>query len=98
MPYAAMLFIVLFFIKFILSFFKMKTNKNEAPDYTLLLAVLGLIVVFMLGQGTQLIQDWLPGGFPISEDNLILIIGIVVILLIFYLAFKTKAEGSPKVS
>jgi hypothetical protein len=98
MPWAAMLFIILFFVKFILSFFKMKRNKDEAPDFTLLLAILGLILVFMLSQGTQLIQDWLPGGFPIDEDNFILIIGVIIIAVILYLAYKTKGEGSPKVS
>lgn len=86
MPWAAMLFIVLFFIKFILSFFK--TSGGGERDYTLLAVILGLIAIFMLSQGTQLIQDWLPGGFPVSEENLILIIGLVIIIAIFYAAYR----------
>jgi uncharacterized membrane protein YdjX (TVP38/TMEM64 family) len=88
MPWAAMLFIILFFIKFILSFFK--TEKGKEKDYTLIIIILALIAIFMLSQGTQLIQDWLPGGFPVSEENLILIIGIVIIVAILYAAYNAS--------
>jgi len=90
MPYAAMLFIALFFIKFILSMFKTSGER----DYTLLVVILGLIVIFMLSQGTELIKDWLPGGFPVTEDNLILIIGIVVVLALVFAAYKNTEKGS----
>jgi hypothetical protein len=94
MPWAAMLFIVLFFLKFIHSFFKVDKTKGETRDYTLLMVILGLIVIFMLSQGTQLIHDWLPGGFPVTEDNLIIIIGIVIIVAIFLVAYrKGGGEG-----
>jgi len=90
MPYAAMLFIALFFIKFILSMFK---PGKDGRDYTLLMVILGLIVIFMLSQGTELIKDWLPGGFPVAEDSLIIIIGIVVVLALVFAAYK-NSEGS----
>lgn len=90
MPWAAMLFIILFFIKFVLSFFK--TGKGEKKDYTLIVIILALVAIFMASQGTQLIQDWLPGGFPVTEENLILIIGIVVIIAILYAAYKKATE------
>ena len=90
MPWVAMLFIVLFFIKFILSMFK---PGSGGRDYTLLMVILGLIAIFMLSQGTELIQDWLPGGFPVTEDNLILIIGIVVVLAIVFAAYKNSKDG-----
>ena len=86
MPWAAMLFIVIFFIKFIASLFRGAGEK----DWTMLMAVLGLIAVFMLSQGTQLIQDWLPSGFPVSEDNMVLIIGLVIIIAIFFAAYKNR--------
>jgi hypothetical protein len=90
MPWAAMLFIILFFIKFVLSFFK--TEKGKERDYTLIVIILALVAIFMASQGTQLIQDWLPGGFPVSEENLILIIGIVVIVAMLYAAYKKANE------
>jgi len=90
MPWVAMLFIALFFIKFILSMFK---PGEGGRDYTLLIVILGLIAIFMLSQGTQLIQDWLPGGFPVTEDNLILIIGIVIVVAILFAAYKSSEDA-----
>ena len=90
MPWAAMLFIILFFIKFVLSMFK--TKEGEKRDYTLLLIILALIAIFMASQGTELIQDWLPGGSPVTEENVILVIGIVVIIAIFYAAYRSKGN------
>jgi len=87
MPWAALLFIILFFIKFVLSMFK---PGQGGRDYDLLVIILGLLAIFMLSHGTQLIQDWLPGGFPVSEENFILIIGIVIIIAIFLTAYKSS--------
>ena len=88
MPWAALLFIAVFFIKFLLSIFKSKGER----DYTLLIIVLGLVVIFMLGQGTQLVQDWMPPGFPVTEENFLLIIGVVIIIAIFYAAYRMKSK------
>ena len=86
MPYMAMLFIVLFFVKFVLSFFKSK--DGEKKDYTLILVILLLLGVFMASQGTELIKDWMPMGSPLTEENIIWLIGIVVIIAILYAAYK----------
>ena len=93
MPWAAMLFIALFFLKFILSFFK-ASKDGGGRDYSLLMVILGLIVIFMVSQGTELIKGWLPGGFPVAEESLILIIGVVVVLAIIYAAYKNTDEKS----
>jgi hypothetical protein len=90
MPLAAMLFIAIFFIKFVLSMFKVK--RGEERDYTLIIVILGLLAVFMLSHGTELVEDWLPGGFPITEENLILIIGIILIIAIIMVAYRSKGE------
>jgi len=97
MPWVAMLFIALFFLKFILSFLKINKKEGDERDYTLLLVIFGLIAIFMLSQGTELIQDWLPGNFPVTEENLILIIGIVVVFAITFMAYKTKNDAMPDV-
>jgi len=89
MPWAALLFIAIFFVKFVLNAFK---PGKEGRDYTLLLAMLALLGVFMASQGTELINDWLPSGSPISEENFILIIGIIVILGIIITAYNIQTK------
>lgn len=89
MPWAAMLFIIVFFIKFMLSMFK--TKEGEKRDYTLIIVILGLVAIFLAGQGS-IIEDWLPSGFPISEESLILLIGVIVIIAMFFAAYKSKSE------
>ena len=89
MPWMAMIFIAVFFIKFILNMFKQ--GKGER-DYTLLIIILGLVLIFLIGQGMQIIHDWLPGGFPITEENLIMIIGVGIIVAIFFSAYRLKGD------
>ena len=91
MPWAALLFIVVFFIKFVLSMFR---PGEGGRDYTLLIALLGLLAVFMLSQGTELVHDWLPGGFPVSEDNLILIIGLIIVVALIFAAYKSSSGAT----
>ena len=87
MPIAAMLFIVIFFFKFIKSLF---SGSGGERDWTMLIILIGLAMVFMLSQGTQMVMDWLPSGFPVDENNFILIIGIVLIIVIFFVVYKSS--------
>ncbi len=85
MPWAALLFIAIFFVKFVLNIFRPGT---QGRDYTLVLAMLVLLGAFMVSHGTELIQDWLPAGSPISEENFMIIIGVIVILGIILAAYN----------
>jgi hypothetical protein len=92
LPYAAILFVIIFFIGFLISFFRGKEGKGgrEGPDLTLLAVVAMLIIIFLASQGYDILQDWLPSGFPVTSENFALIIGIVLVIAIIYAAYKSS--------
>ncbi len=86
LPYAVVLFVVVFLIGFIKKSFP-KVGGKGGINTGLLLVIITLIIIFLANQGTDLINDWLPYGFVTSE-NLVLILGIALIIGILYLVSK----------
>jgi hypothetical protein len=94
LPYAAIFFVVVFFIAFILKMFKAK--KEEERDFTLIIVVIVLAILFLMSQGYDILQSLLPPGFPVTGENFMLIIGIILIIAIFFAAYKSKGEWGKK--
>jgi hypothetical protein len=88
LPYAVMLFVAFFFIGFIFKFLKGGGGK----DWTLIIIILILLLVLLAR-----LPDIFPGwqlGF-LSNENLMWAIGTIVVLAIFYIAYKmTKGSGA----
>lgn len=91
LPYAAILFVIIFFIGFVISFFKGKGGRGgrEGADLTILVVIAMLIIIFLVNQGYDVLEDLFPSGFPITSENFALIIGIVLIIAIIYAAYKS---------
>ncbi len=83
LPYAAIFFIIVFFLGFI-----KKSFKDHEKDYTLIVIIAGLVLIFMASQGMDILNAFLPYSFPITTENFLLIIGIVIIIAIFYATYK----------
>lgn len=89
LPYAAVLFIVVFFLAFIVSIFKGRGREGgRKVNFTLLAVAIALVLLFLAGQGESL--DFLN----IGDSNLIAIIGFILIVLIFYAAYRYEAKAS----
>lgn len=83
MPYMAGLFILVFFLGFIKSFFK------GTKDWTLIIIILILVLVFLSSLGYDLVSNWSPGSW-LSNENFFIIIGLVIFVLILYAAYSKK--------
>ncbi len=90
LPYAALFFIVVFFIGFVLSPFRGKGEKKT--DYTMVIIVIALVLIFLINQGYDMISPLLPSGFLIGSENFMAIAGLVLIIAIFWTAYKKKGE------
>jgi len=89
-PYAAILFVVLFLIMFIKKSIGGIGGGGGTRDWTLIIVIIGLILLFLASQGMDLISNL---NLPISAENIILIVAIVLIVAVFYAAYKSP-EGS----
>lgn len=91
MPYAIALFIAVFFIGFVAKLFKSK--KGEPKDYTLILIVIGLFLILFVRFGED-IEDWTTSfGIPITYENLVGIVGIIVLIAFLYGGYKLSRSG-----
>jgi TRAP-type uncharacterized transport system fused permease subunit len=89
LPYAVLLFLGVFLLKFVLSIFKGK--KEEKADWTLRIVILGLVFIAVYAFQDQIGRMF---GFGVTTNqNMLEIIGIGLVLLIIYLAYK-HGEGS----
>jgi len=93
LPFAMIFFIIFFFIGFVVKVAKsgLKT-KEEKYDYTLLMIIVGLVLLFFATQGPQAIA-WLMPGFEQQGNNILIIAGIVFVLVVFLAAYKMPKEG-----
>jgi hypothetical protein len=87
MPWAAILFIIIFFFGFVKSIFKVE--KGEKPNYILIaiIAMLGLLLIYSQPQ----LLTWLP-SLGLASGDLTIIIGLIIIAIIFYAASTMRAK------
>ncbi len=87
MPWAALLFIVVFFFGFLKSIFAAKEGKK--PDYLLIaiIAMLGLLLIY----NQPAILSWLP-SFGLASGDVVLIIALIIIFVIFYVAYSASKK------
>ena len=88
LPYAAGFFIVVFFIRFIQKAFKAEAGKKK--DWPLVIIVLGLVLILFARQGDSF-RGFLDKG-PVSFDNLIIIVAILLMAIMFYAAHSSEAK------
>ena len=84
LPYAAVFFIAFFFLGFIAKVFK--GEKGKTKDWTLIIVVVGLILIIFARQGDSF-RD-LFDRTPLSFENFIVLVAIIVMALLFYAAYK----------
>ncbi|MBN2042858.1 MAG: hypothetical protein JW754_03550 [Candidatus Aenigmarchaeota archaeon] len=84
LPYAAIFFVIVFFIGFVKRPFKGGGGGNPV----LLIIVLGLILLLFVqfGSDTSPFYSSIQGSF-LGNENLIMIIGFVIVVVMFYYAF-----------
>ena len=82
MPYAAVFFIVVFFLGFIAKFLKGKGTH----DWVLIMVVVGLIFILLVGMQGNL--EPLFKNFPINYENFLIIIAVVLFLVALFAAYK----------
>lgn len=85
LPYAVILFIAVFFIGFVTSFFRGKEGKGG--DYTLLAIIAGLALIF-LSSGNSPLE-----GLSLSGSGLVPWIVLALIVLIFVAAYYRAPQA-----
>ena len=89
LPYAAMLFIAVFFVGFL---WKLGSKKDKKKDYTLVLIIAALGLVALSAFGSDLTK--LIPGLTVSPDQLLTAGGLVLIFVILVAAYnRTGDEG-----
>lgn len=86
---ATMLFIVFFFIGFLYKFFK----KRENMDFTLVVIALGLLLLLLAAGAAD--SQLVPISNMFSE-NMIVLLGLVFIIAMFYASYRQSEEGKKK--
>ena len=88
LPYAVILFIVVFFLAFISKLFKGKGGeggKGGERDWTLIAIIVILILIATAAYGQDILNNFLPA---MPAENFLYAVGLVLVLLIFYAAYK----------
>ena len=80
LPFTAIFFIIIFFVG------TMKKVSDKNKDWELILIIIGLILILLVRQGEGL-RDYFDKG-PLNYENFIILIASVVMLLMFYTAYK----------
>lgn len=84
LPYAVILFVVVFFLAFIARLVGGK-GKERKIDWSLAMIVIILLLIFLASYGEDLVTSFLP-SMPV--ENFMYAVGLVLILLIFYAVYK----------
>jgi len=90
LPYAIIAFIVFFFLGFALSFAKGGKEGGER-DYTLIVIVLVLALIFMTSYGLDFLEGFMPG---LSSEEITTGAGLLVMAIIFYSVYRLWSGGS----
>ncbi len=81
LPYAAILFVIFFVLGFILNVFK---GEDKKVDFSLVAVIAALVLVFVSSQ-----QDFVESYVPwLSSENSVFIVAAILLLMIFYAAYK----------
>ncbi|MBU0952901.1 MAG: hypothetical protein KKA90_00555 [Nanoarchaeota archaeon] len=92
LPFAAIFFVVVFFIGFLVKAVS-SGKQGEKPDFTLIVVLLVFVLLLLSAQGGEFIEKYvkLPG---FGTENLFFLVGGIVLLLIVFLAYKASTgEG-----
>ena len=84
MPYAAVFFIALFFIGYIMKFFKVE--KGQSRDWVLMIIVVGLILILLFSVQGNL--EPMFKNFPINYENFLIMMAVILFLVALFAAYK----------
>lgn len=84
LPYAVILFIIVFFLAFLARLLGGREGKRKI-DWSLALIVMILLSIFLAAYGQDIVSAFLP-SIPVTE--FMYAVGLVIILLIFYAVYK----------
>jgi len=90
-PYAVLLFIIFFFLALVKKSILGRVGKGGPPDWTMWI-VLAVLILLLLAAGQEFIND-IISPLGISGESLLWIVGFIVIIGIFYMAY---AMAHPK--
>lgn len=85
LPVAAIVFVIVFFLGFMKSFFGGKGDKDK--DYTLPVIIVGLVLIFIVSQSEN-ISRWIPQLSFLSNENFIVIVILAAIGFALYATYK----------
>jgi hypothetical protein len=96
LPYAAIFFVIVFFIGFITKPFRKKAGQPGAPhgDPVLILIIVGLamLILAQLASPSSPLYNYTQGTL-LGNESVVWIAGLVMVLALFYYAFfKVKAQ------
>ncbi len=84
MPYAAGFFIVLFFVGYIVKFFKVEKGKER--DWMLMIIVVGLILILLISLQGNFEQYF--KNLPINYENFLIMMAVILFAVALFAAYK----------
>jgi small-conductance mechanosensitive channel len=91
LPYAAVSFVVIFLIWIVLKPIRGDGKDKKGIDPVLIIVVLVLILVVL---ARLQMTDYFPSTSVLSNENIIWIVGIIIVAYILWKAFKMGPSGS----
>jgi len=88
LPYAAIFFVIVFFLAFI--FRPLKGEGGGKRDYTLIVVAGGLILLFLANYGYDALKELIP---QFTNIDFLMAVGIVILIMVFYAAYKREKQG-----
>lgn len=93
LPSITSFFIIMFFIAFLMEMIGLgKGGKLREEGTETRVMVLGLVLVVFIAIGVDSISEILPFISFIGESNFLIIIGLVLLFMIFFAAYKIGAQ------
>ena len=95
LPFAMIFFIIFFFLGFVIKVAKTGLeDKQGKKDWTLLMILVGLVLLFLAAQGPAFFENFMP-GFEEQGSNILIIAGIVFIVVLLMAAYKKGSGKGP---